>query len=128
MTTMSKFAHPILTRRNFLGASTAALGAGALPPYVLAQAAKRRRYELQIAKHRRCEISDPNTPPRVRDSYKRAVAAMLQLPPTDPRNWYRNAFVHVFDCPHGNWWFLPWHRAYIGWFERTCRELSGDPD
>ncbi len=53
---------------------------------------------------------------------------MLKLPPTDPRNWYRNAFIHELDCPHGNWWFLPWHRGYLGWFERTCRELSGDPD
>lgn len=52
---------------------------------------------------------------------------MLKLPPTDSRNWYRQAFVHALDCPHGNWWFLPWHRAYLSWFERTCRELSGDP-
>ena len=36
--------------------------------------------------------------------------------------------VHVLDCPHGNWWFLPWHRAYLGWFERICRELSGNQD
>jgi tyrosinase len=27
-----------------------------------------------------------------------------------------------------NWWFLPWHRGYIGWFEKKCRELSGDPE
>jgi hypothetical protein len=53
---------------------------------------------------------------------------MLDLPPTDPHNWYRNAIVHTLDCPHGNWWFLPWHRAYLGYFERTCRKLSGDPD
>jgi hypothetical protein len=60
-------------------------------------------------------------------SYKKAILAMLKLPPTDPRNWYRNALVHTLDCPHQNWWFLPWHRGYIGWFERTCRQLSGDP-
>lgn len=30
------------------------------------------------------------------------------------------------DCPHGNWWFLVWHRGYIGWFEQICQELSGD--
>jgi len=60
-------------------------------------------------------------------NYKKAVAAMLKLPPTDPRNWYRNALTHMFDCPHGNWWFLVWHRAYLGWFEQTCRTLCGDP-
>jgi hypothetical protein len=59
-------------------------------------------------------------------SYKLAVEAMLKLPPDDPRNWYRMAVTHLIDCPHGNWWFFPWHRAYLGWFERTCRELSGD--
>src|SRR3954447_12046686 len=65
-------------------------------------------------------------PGSVLDSYKKGIAAMLQLPPTDPRNWYRHAFTHVFDCPHGNWWFLPWHRGYLGWLEQTIRELSGD--
>jgi len=52
---------------------------------------------------------------------------MLALPPSDPRNWYRQAFVHLLDCPHGNWWFLPWHRGYIFHFEQICRDMSGDP-
>jgi hypothetical protein len=62
----------------------------------------------------------------VLQSYRKAIRAMLALPPTDPRNWYRQALIHTLDCPHGNWWFLPWHRAYLGWFEQICRELSGD--
>ena len=37
-------------------------------------------------------------------------------------------FIHLLDCPHGNWWFLVWHRGYLGWFEKTCRELSKDQD
>jgi tyrosinase len=61
-------------------------------------------------------------------SYRRAVSAMLALPPEDPRNWYRLAIAHALDCPHGNWWLLPWHRGFLGWAERICRELSGDPD
>ncbi len=60
-------------------------------------------------------------------SYKVAVDKMLKLPPDDPRNWYRLAVTHLIDCPHGNWWFFPWHRAFLGWFEQTCRELSEDP-
>ncbi|NEP13867.1 MAG: tyrosinase family protein [Symploca sp. SIO2C1] len=58
------------------------------------------------------------------DSYKIAITEMLNRPPCDPHNWYRNALVHTLDCPHGNWWFLPWHRGYMGWFEKTCRQLS----
>src|SRR3954451_13419469 len=66
----------------------------------------------QGAKYRRWEVTDPGMPGSLLESYKKGIAAMLQLPPTDPRNWYRHAFTHVFDCPHGNWWFLPWHRGY----------------
>jgi hypothetical protein len=71
-------------------------------------------------------LSDPMAAKNLQ-SYQTAVQEMLKLPPADPRNWYRNAFVHLLDCPHGNWWFLPWHRGYLGWFEQTCRELSKDP-
>ena len=53
---------------------------------------------------------------------------MLALPPSDPRNWYRQAVVHLLDCPHANWWFLPWHRGYLLHFEEICRDLSGDPE
>jgi tyrosinase len=59
-------------------------------------------------------------------SYKRAVGEMLKLPKSDPRNWYRQALVHIADCPHGNWWFLPWHRGYLARFEAICGELIGD--
>ncbi|HMF07107.1 MAG TPA: tyrosinase family protein, partial [Methylocella sp.] len=104
-----------LTRRKFLGASATAAGAAFLPAGARAQSTRRR-----------FEVSDPAMPANVLTSYKNAIAAMLALPPTDPRNWYRNAFVHLLDCPHGNWWFLPWHRAYLVWFERICRQLSGD--
>jgi hypothetical protein len=69
---------------------------------------------------------DPQIGP-VLDSYRKAITAMLALPPDNPRNWYRLAFIHELDCPHRNWWFLPWHRGYIGWFEQICRELSNDP-
>lgn len=65
--------------------------------------------------------------PAALEDYKRAIAAMLALPVTDPRNWYRQALIHVLDCPHRNWWFLPWHRGYLARFEQICAELSGNP-
>jgi hypothetical protein len=61
-------------------------------------------------------------------AYRRAVAAMKALPAADPRNWNRFTNVHRNFCPHGNWYFLPWHRAYLASFERICRQLSGKPD
>jgi len=106
-----------LTRRGFLGGTAATIGLGTLPSGALAQGAQYRRFE----------ITDPAIPPNIIPSYKAAVAAMLELDADDPRNWYRHAIVHLLDCPHANWWFLPWHRAYLGWFEQICRELSKDP-
>jgi tyrosinase len=75
---------------------------------------------------RRC-VTASDFPSATLESFKRAIRAMLALPPSDPRNWYRQALVHLFDCPHANWWFLPWHRGYLYHFEAICRELSGDP-
>ena len=59
---------------------------------------------------------------------RRAVAAMKALPQSDARNWIRFADIHRNFCPHANWYFLPWHRAYIASFERICQELSGKRD
>jgi tyrosinase len=61
-------------------------------------------------------------------SYADAVEAMKNLPQSDPRNWERQAEIHLNGCPHGNWYFLPWHRAYVLEFEEICRDLSGNPD
>ena len=29
-------------------------------------------------------------------------------------------------CPHGNWYFLPWHRGYVRSYEIAARALTGD--
>lgn len=110
-----------MSRREFLKTTAAAattIGAATLPFGKL--------YAQGTAKYRRLNISSPEAK-RTIASYKRAIRAMLALPPSDPRNWYRIALTHTMDCPHGNWWFLVWHRGFIGWFEQICRELSGDP-
>jgi len=39
-------------------------------------------------------------------SYVKGVEAMLKLPADNPRNWFRNAFVHLMDCPHGTGGFM----------------------
>lgn len=106
-----------VSRRQFLGIAGGIAVAAALPMNLVLA-------EPTTAKYRRLNLSNPAAP---LESYKRAITKMLALPPSDPRNWYRNALIHTLDCPHGNWWFLPWHRGYLGWFEETCRELSGDP-
>src|SRR4029077_7025821 len=44
-------------------------------------------------------------------------------------SWASFAAIHGDDdgfnlCPHGNWYFLPWHRAYILMYERAVRQLT----
>lgn len=102
------------SRRDFL-ATTAAAVATALPFAPSRAAAKYTRYN----------VTSPQGQ-KMLASYAKGVEAMLKLPADHPQNWFRNAFTHLMDCPHGNWWFYVWHRGYVGYFERSIRALSGD--
>ena len=103
------------TRRQFLGTAAVAACATALPVAPSRAAAKYTRYNVTSSQGQKALAS-----------YAKGVAAMLKLPADHPQNWFRNAFIHLMDCPHGNWWFYVWHRGYVGYFERTIRALSSD--
>jgi tyrosinase len=68
--------------------------------------------------------ANPSDP--VITTYKNAVKAMKALPSTDQRSWQAQANIHYNFCTHSNWLWLPWHRAYLLYFERICRKLTGD--
>jgi tyrosinase len=81
--------------------------------------------------------------------YAKAVAVMQARPITDPTSWTYLAAMHGFDqslwttfgyitgstalppqaaqdrdwkqCQHQSWYFLPWHRGYLGAFEAIVR-------
>jgi tyrosinase len=65
------------------------------------------------------------------DIYKDAIAKMQALSSSDPCSWAAQAQIHgTIDegfnkCPHGTWFFLPWHRFYLSYFEQICQELTG---
>ena len=65
--------------------------------------------------------------------YRKAVGAMkatpfpLQVDGEDTTWWAAHASIHNDSCPHGNWFFLPWHRGYLHHFEKVCREFCDDP-
>lgn len=42
--------------------------------------------------------------------------------------WDAFAGIHPRVCPHGNNFFLPWHRAYLYYFELICREVAKKPN
>jgi Common central domain of tyrosinase/Polyphenol oxidase middle domain len=81
----------------------------------------------------------PNSPDVV--SLRNGISRMRALPATDCRNWNNWGNVHGIGpappptspaspqwntCQHGSWWFLPWHRMYLIFFERIIRLLSGN--
>ena len=106
-----------LTRRAFVARAAAATAALSARPIAWAQT---------NAPFKRYSVSSPQGQAML-VGYEKAIRTMLQLPPEDPHNWYRNALRHTLDCPHGNFWFLPWHRGYTGWFETIVRRYSGIP-
>lgn len=102
------------TRRDFL----AGAGAAAFVAY--------QPLRAQGATPRSRESAHSSRSQSAMASYRRAVRNMLERPPSDPLNWYRQALVHILDCPHDNWWFLPWHRGYLHRFEQICAVASAD--
>jgi tyrosinase len=45
----------------------------------------------------------------------------------DPKSFAAQHSIHTNFCPHGNWYFLPWHRAYLAAFEAICADVLEDP-
>jgi tyrosinase len=108
----------MLNRRAFVTAGAASLATIGASVRIAAQGAAVTRRSV-----RGMSARDPDLA-----AMARAVARMKALPQSDARNWTRFADIHRNFCPHGNWYFLPWHRAYILSFERIVRELSGKRD
>src|SRR5690242_10282292 len=100
---------PTLDRRSVLQGGAAALAVTGLGVTGANAAVVMRRSVNNMA------LNDPTLV-----TYRAAVAAMKALPANDPRNWLKQADIHKNFCPHGNWFFLPWHRAYLVAFERIC--------
>jgi hypothetical protein len=74
----------------------------------------------------RMSVFDPNNKANV-DAYAKAFNTM-QSTPEGKKIWEQLASTHQNFCPHGNWFFLPWHRVYLHHFERTIAEISGKAD
>jgi tyrosinase len=88
--------------------------------------------------------------------YAKAIAKLQTRPINDPTSWRYQAAIHEYtrakdplakpseqlpsvaerkrfwnQCQHGSWFFLPWHRMYLGCFERIIMAAVvslGGPD
>jgi len=70
--------------------------------------------------------SDPNN---ILQTFHDAVEQMQNMSNSKSRSYDSIASIHgntSWNCEHGNWLFLPWHRAYLYHFEEICRELTGN--
>ena len=112
----------MLDRRTFLAAS--ATGVAVTPVAALAQASGAN--PATPATRTRRDVSSAAAAGDL-VKYRSAVAQLLALPASDPRHWTKLAQQHNDHCPHSNWWFLPWHRAYLFYFERVCQDILKDP-
>lgn len=95
------------------------------------------------------ELSDEDPWHPVIEWYARAITAMQRRDETtfsDPTSWRYLAAIHGTDiprsrwprgatwneCQHSSWFFLPWHRIYLFYFERVVRQtvvsLGGPSD
>ncbi|XP_058741911.1 polyphenol oxidase, chloroplastic-like [Vicia villosa] len=76
--------------------------------------------------------------------FEKGIALMKALPKDDPRSFYQQAKVHCAYCNgayhqqypfenlkidiHRSWFFFPFHRWYLYFFERILGNLIGDPN
>lgn len=67
------------------------------------------------------------------------LRALTVSEPNNPLGWLLQSYVHCWYCGggsdgtageeiHGSWWFLPWHRCYLYFLERTLSKLASDPN
>ncbi len=128
------------TRRAFLRQTALAGGCCLLSGRAFVKSAHGRRSGPNRAdgprRHR--EPRPQRTPDRLAGQGDHRVETAIEQPdpkPT-PRSWTFQAAIHGSQdanpnpawnqCQHGNWWFFPWHRAYLYYFERILRDAAGD--
>src|SRR5690242_12463667 len=65
------------------------------------------------------------------EAYAHAVETMQKRDPNDPTSWAYQAAIHGTHasqskplwnhCQHATWFFLPWHRMFLHFFEQIVR-------
>lgn len=112
-------------RREFLGTLLGSAGWAALGGCATTQSSVQGQEQATVTRPVRRNVSTLASNDPILAAYSLAITRMKALPSSDRRNWTNQARIHLNFCPHGNWLFLPWHRAYLLYFERICRRLSG---
>lgn len=119
-----------IKRRQFLQASTAVMALGLTDGVSLLSGHQAAKAANSPTKRVRRDVNASISDSDHVAAYERAVRLMMDRNsnPNDPLSWESQAQIHQNHCPHGNWWFLPWHRAYLFHFESICQKVLSDPD
>lgn len=102
-----------------IGAITAASGT-----FAMAQTPLRVRRSLTGM-----PLDDPDL-----STYRDFVRIMQGFDQSKPLSWLGFANQHgsleggYKFCPHGDWYFLPWHRAYVVMYETAAQQLTKNKD
>ena len=113
----------MITRRHVLQMSAATAALAVVPLRARAQPVPLRRSIHEI------DLDDP-----VLVSLRDFVTQMKDPARNgQPVSWVSFADIHGTTagfnlCPHGNWYFVPWHRAYVQMYEAAIRDLTGNAD
>jgi hypothetical protein len=99
-------------------------------------------FVADLVRHEAGSLESAQTFDPITLAYARAVQVMQARPASDPTSWAYQAAIHgsyatppsgaVWNgCQHRGWFFLPWHRMYLYYFERILRKAvldAGGPD
>lgn len=109
------------SRREFMTRLAAAGAFTALGPASIGRCAP-----AAVRKRKNIGSLAPDSPEIA--ALRAGVAVMKAKPVSDPKSWSFQANIHGTrgdaenalwaHCQHGQWWFLPWHRMYLWYFER----------
>ena len=66
------------------------------------------------------------------ETYRDFVGLMRDKPQTERVSWLGFANQHGDEnnfkyCPHGDWYFLPWHRGFVEMYEKAAAVLTKNP-
>lgn len=103
-----------MERREFIKAF-AATGLAFLPGVAHSQSLRIRRSINDL------DLNDP-----IVETFRLGVERMHALDSSDERSWAAQARIHLDHCHRQPDHFLPWHRAYLHFFEEIIRDLTGE--
>lgn len=113
----------MLNRRSMMAGTASALAlASGLAGSKRASAQQGLRVRRNIAN---LSLDDPDLV-----ALRQFVEQMRGRNQSNATSWIKFADIHgdaykFNNCQHGNWYFLPWHRAYLDMYEKAVIELTG---